>query len=420
MVAAALAGTWDRPVPIGRVLPNHRCYLLDGWLRPVPPGERGELYVAGPGLARGYLDRPGATAARFLPDPHATEPGARMYRTGALAVWEPDGQLGFRGRADRQVKISGQRVEIGEIEAVVGAVAGVAQVAVDVRRRPDGSAVLVAFVAPATAPDATELAAVCAHRLPRYMVPGRVIRRDRLPLNRSGKVDLAALRGLALDPAPGIPAAPAGSPPAEPSAAAPGSPPPDNVPGGSQPAAAPGSPLPDKVAGGSQPAAASGSPPPDNVAGGSQPSAQPAAPGSPPLDEAAIAARLSLADQVTDAWTRVLGIGDPAAAGDFFQAGGDSLAAMRLAAALRAATRRDVTVEDILAGRTVGGVVARVAQAGPDRKPPAPVGGAAPALVPAPAAAGQHRVHDRRGRTADRPARRRGPAGGAGRGRAPA
>ena len=196
VTGSELTGRWDRPLPIGRPLPNHRGYILDEQLRPVPPGEPGELYVSGPGLARGYLNRPGQTAERFLPDPFSEQPGARMYRTGDLVTWEPDGRIGFLGRIDRQFKIAGQRVEAGEVEAALRAHPAVAQAVVDVRPGSSGPPELTAYLTPATAPDLAAVREFCADRLPTYMLPHRVVRLDRLPLNASSKVDLVALRAF--------------------------------------------------------------------------------------------------------------------------------------------------------------------------------------------------------------------------------
>ena len=200
VTAAQLDGVWTKPLPIGRPLPGHHCYILDEDLRPVAPGEPGELCVSGVGLARGYLDRPGLTADRFVPDPFASTPGARMYRTGDVVRQEPDGDLEFLGRADGQVKINGQRVEAGEIESVLSGHPDVAQAAVEALGGPDGSK-LVAYLTPATAPDAEAVQAFCADRLPSFMVPRRVVRLDALPLTSSGKVDFAALRPLLTSPA---------------------------------------------------------------------------------------------------------------------------------------------------------------------------------------------------------------------------
>ncbi|MFJ9349264.1 amino acid adenylation domain-containing protein [Streptomyces sp. NPDC101237] len=179
----------DRSCPIGRPLRGTRLYLLDARMRPVPVGVPGEVYLGGASLARGYLNRPDLTDERFLPDPFL--PGERVYRTGDLARWLPDGNAEYAGRADDQLKLRGFRIEPGEVEAALLAVPGVREAVVLADRDTPGGPHLVAGVGcdPQAARTAYEWRTALKDRLPDYMIPGVVAEFERLPLNRSGKVD---------------------------------------------------------------------------------------------------------------------------------------------------------------------------------------------------------------------------------------
>ncbi|MGV9302382.1 amino acid adenylation domain-containing protein [Nonomuraea sp. NPDC003727] len=202
-------GSWDRPLPIGVPKGGHRAHVVDEELREVPAGVPGELLIGGVGLARGYLGRPGLTAERFLPDPFGGG-GERLYRTGDLVVRQPDGNLLFLGRTDRQVKIRGQRVEIGEVETVLRGHPQVGHAVVEAVEGPGGLRLVAFCTADGASPGL--LREHCAERLPEVMVPAEVLVLPSLPMSSSGKVDIQALLALV----PDAPPAGGGTPPESP------------------------------------------------------------------------------------------------------------------------------------------------------------------------------------------------------------
>ncbi|MDI9886740.1 amino acid adenylation domain-containing protein [Streptomyces sp. HNM0645] len=201
-VVATATDALARPWPgrsIGRPIAGVRAYVLDDRLNLVPRGVRGELWLGGALVSRGYLGRAGLTAERFAPDPFATEPGARMYRTGDLVRWLTDGTLEFRGRADGQLKISGYRVEPAEVEVVLLRCPGVREAVVTAAAGADGAPVLVAYlVCGSPGPSDAELRSRLRREVPSYLVPSVFVHLDGLPLTVTGKIDRRAL------PAPSV------------------------------------------------------------------------------------------------------------------------------------------------------------------------------------------------------------------------
>jgi amino acid adenylation domain-containing protein/thioester reductase-like protein len=278
-VCATLAA-WqggDR-LPIGGPIANTRVYVLDAHMQPVPVGVPGELYVSGVGLARGYLRRPSLTAERFVPDPFAAEPGARLYRTGDVVRWLPGGTLEYLGRADDQVKIRGFRIELGEVEAALASHPQVAECATRVCQDAGGDRRLAAYIVCRTgqAPTAGDLRTYLLQKLPEYMVPSNFVTLEALPLTPSGKVDRKALP----------------------------------------------------------------------VVVGSRPGS----------DRAYVAPRTPLEEALASAWAEVLGVERIGVHDNFFDVGGHSLLAARLAARLAQATGVEVPLRALFEVPTVAGL----------------------------------------------------------------
>jgi len=182
-------------IPIGRPIGNAQIYLLDRFLQPVPVGVTGEIHIGGDGLAREYLKRQDLTAEKFIPNPFSKNAGARLYKTGDLARYRPDGNIEFVGRADSQVKIRGFRIELGEIESSLNQHPAVREAVVVAREDNPGESRLVAYVWPDqnSCPTSAELRTFLKQRLPDYMVPSAFVFLDSLPLTPNGKIDHRAL-----------------------------------------------------------------------------------------------------------------------------------------------------------------------------------------------------------------------------------
>jgi aspartate racemase len=185
-------------VPIGRPIANTQVYILDALLQPVPVGVPGELYIGGAGLARGYLNSPDLTAEKFIPNPFSDDPDVRLYKTGDLARYLPDGNIEFMGRLDNQVKIRGFRIELGEIEAVLAQHPAVQESVVIVHEDSSHDKRLIAYLVFAE-PAIETIRSFLKERLPDYMIPNAFVPIEAMPLTPNGKIDTSAL------PAPRMP-----------------------------------------------------------------------------------------------------------------------------------------------------------------------------------------------------------------------
>ncbi|OUL22225.1 hypothetical protein BV378_25410 [Nostoc sp. RF31YmG] len=186
----------EQLIPIGRPFANSQIYILDSYLQPVPIGVCGELYIGGAGLARGYHNRPELTAEKFIPNKFSNQPGARLYKTGDLARYLPDGNIAFVGRADNQVKIRGFRIELGEIEAVLSQHPAVAKVVVIAREDEPKNKRLVGYVVQNPSFPSLDITQICdflKQKLPHYMIPSAFVILPQLPLLPNGKVDRRTL-----------------------------------------------------------------------------------------------------------------------------------------------------------------------------------------------------------------------------------
>ena len=198
----SVADTTLKELPIGRPLGNVQTYILDGNRQPVPIGVPGELHIGGAGLARGYLNRPDLTDQRFIPNPFSNEPGERLYKTGDLARYLPDGNIEFIGRIDNQVKIRGFRIELGEIETAISQHPLVKEAVVIATENNTDNKQIVAYIALPTevTPHISDLRHFLKQKLPDYMIPAAFVMLDNLPLTPTGKVDRRALPSPELRP----------------------------------------------------------------------------------------------------------------------------------------------------------------------------------------------------------------------------
>jgi amino acid adenylation domain-containing protein len=195
--AVSADGDYRAGVPIGRPISNDQVYILDAALNPVPIGIPGELCVGGAGLARGYLDQPDLTANVFRPDPFGPNPGGRLYHTGDLARWLPNGEIEFLGRKDQQVKVRGHRIELGEVETALNQLPDVREAIVTVRAGPDGNQRLVAYVVAASSPlSIPALRIQLLNVLPESSTPDVFVEVSAFPLNAAGKIDRKLLPAL--------------------------------------------------------------------------------------------------------------------------------------------------------------------------------------------------------------------------------
>jgi hypothetical protein len=182
-------------ISIGRPIGNTEVYLVDDWLQPVPVNIPGQLYISGEGVVRGYLNWPELTADRFLPNPFTKTAGGRLYKTGDVARYSPDGSIEFLGRIDNQVKLRGFRIELSEIETALAQHSAVQQTAVLLRENPHGEKRLVAYVVtePGVAFSVGEMREFLKRKLPDYMMPSTLVTLENMPLTPNGKIHRNAL-----------------------------------------------------------------------------------------------------------------------------------------------------------------------------------------------------------------------------------